>query len=776
MKNNFRRRVVLTLSLMLSYGISLVAAGADVLSNSDRLLFAEGLYSRRLYKQAADEYVRYLEDFPSATNSDALYCKLGESLRLSGDLQGACQAFYKVAKLKDSKYNTEALLKLASMLLDVDNEAEAEKISNMLLKKNVSTDILAEALYLHGSALVRLGKLDEAITDFDRLVRECGSSRFLPYAKVALGSLLADPQKNQLQRAETLLTEAIASKLPTSGLEVESYFYLGCVRYWMKKYREASNDFLALIQKHPTDPRLNDVYIKLAWSYFFVGMYTEAGNLVVDVLQNRGGFTNSQLGELRYVAANSFFEVSNYDKAIELYKSVVDVDPESSFGQKSSFNLARAYYNKEMYDQAISTLRPILHHKTLREDAVWLTAESATAMKDTALAIQNYRMIVNEFPQSKHAEEAMYRIGCVYRAAKQREEAAAAFLNLSEKYPKSKYAAEALFFAAHIFSTVKDNRSIELWKRFIKEFPNDAKAPVAIYHLAIDENLRGSNDMALEAFILLYTKYPQCEYAGEAYMWAGNLFSIKGELAEAEKALRKALTYKLVIDSEQKAKFMLALVLQKQNKEDEAISILKGLLDNNVAESFTPQHLAWLSRSLIDRKQWAEAEKAAIKLAGSTQSTEAWKQAAWALAAKAAIGAGKKDVAETYYRNALGCGAKTRDYIECCYLLGELLMQKKNFKEAGERFVEAAKLSTDMPEFHELRIYSYIGHGRSAIAQGKRDEGIRLLMAASLLFSHDTLVPPIMDEVIILLNEDGRKEDAALVKEDLLRLYPNSNE
>lgn len=737
------------------------------------MLFAEGLYSRRLYKQAAGEYVRYLDEFPNAPNSDALLCKLGESLRLSGDMLGACQAFSKVAKQKDSKYNTEALLKLASMLLDIDKVEDAEKFSSALINKNPPKDILAEALYLHGSALVRLAKTDAAIADFDRLIRECGSSRYIPYAKIALGSLLADPAKNQLQRAEQLLSDAIASGLPSKGLEVEGYFYLGCVRYWMKKYHDAANDFLTLIKKHPNDPRLNDVYIKLAWSYFFVGMYIEAGDLVLDVLQSRGGFTNPQLGELRYVAANSFFEVSNYDKAIELYKSVVMVDPNSTFGQKSSFNLARAYYNKEMYNEAIQTLRPLLNHKQLREDAIWLTAEAAMASENTALAIQNYRMIVNEFPQSKHAEEAMYRIGCVYRAAKQREEAAAAFLMLSEKFPKSKYAADSLFFAAHIYSTVKDKRSIELWKRFIKEFPKDNKAPVALYHLAVDENSQGNNEMALEAFVSLYTQYPQSEYAGEAYMWAGNLFSIKGELAEAEKSLRKALTYKLAMDSEQKAKFMLALVLQKQNKEEESISLLKGLLDNNVSESFTPQHLAWLSRCLVDRKQWADAEKAAVKLANNSQSSDAWKQMGWALAAKAASGANKMDAAETHYRNALSCNAKTRDYIECCYLLGELLMKKKNFAEAGERFVEAARLSADIPEFHELRIFSYIGHGHSALAQGKREEGIRLLMAVSLLFSHDDLVPPIMEEVIKLLMEDGRKEDAEMVKKDLLRLYPN---
>ena len=148
----------------------------------------------------------------------------------------------------------------------------------------------------------------------------------------------------------------------------------------------------------------------------------------------------------------------------------------------------------------------------------------------------------------------------------------------------------------------------------------------------------------------------------------------------------------------------------------------------------------------------------------------------WALAARAASGAGKINEAETYYRNALSCNAKTREYIECCYYLGELLMQKKNFVEAEQRFAEAAKLSVDMPEFNELRIYSYIGHGHSAIAQGKRAEGIRILTAASLLFSHDTILPPVMAETVALLREEGREEEAKKIIEDLISIYPNSAE
>ncbi len=776
MNNNFQRKAILAYGVVLALGVSTTLNGADVLSSEDRLFFAEGLYNRQLYKQAASEYARYLEDYPNANGNDALLCKLGESLRLSGDKQGACKVFYVLAKHKESKYNTEALLKLASMLLDINKVDESEQISDSLLKKNLDKDILAEALYLHGSALARQGKTSEAIKDFDRLLKECAISRYVPYAKVALGSLLANLEGDQLQRAEQLLKEAISSNLPTKSLEAESYFYLGSVRFAMKKYRDAANDYLALISKFPEDPRLNDVYIKLAWSYFLTGMYTEASASAMGVLESRGGFTNPQIAELRYVAANAFFEVSNYDKAIEIYKSINQVDSNSVFGQKALHNLARAYYNKEMYAEAIDILRPIVNLPQYRENSLWLMAEAASEAKKTELAVQNYRMLANEFPNGEYADDAIYRIGCVYRAAGQREEAVSAFLKLSEKYPKSPFASDALFFAAHSLTIDQDERALGLLKRFVKEHSGDPNVPAATYHIAVEENRRGNNTEALDAFILIYSAYPQSEYAGEAYLWSGSLFSEKGELVQAEKNFRKALTYKLSVDSEQQAKFMLAIVLQKQKKEDESIAMMKELLDNNVAESFSPQHLAWLSRSLIDRKLWGDAEKAAVKLASDANMSNAWKQTGWALAAKAAKGAGKNNEAESYYRNALSCDAKTRDYIECCYLLGELLMQRKNFVEAEERFAEAARLSVDMPEFNELRIYSYIGHGHSAIAQGKRNEGIRLLTAASLLFSHDTLLPPVMEEVISLLKEEGRNDEAKSVREDLIRMYPNSEE
>lgn len=776
MNNNFQRKAILMFGFVLTFCVSITSHGADILSSSDRLLFAEGLYNRQLYKQAAKEYARYLEDYPDAKDNDALLCKLGESLRLSGDKQGACKVFYVLVKHKNSRYNIEALLKLASMLLDINKVDDAEQISDMLLEKDLPNDILAEALYLHGSALVRSGKSADAIEDFDRLVRECGSSRFVPYAKVALGSLLADPEKNQLQRAEKLLTEAISSNLPTKSLEAESYFYLGVVRYGMKKYREAARDFVAITSKFPEDDRINDVYIKLAWSYFFAGMYTEASTTAVGALQTQGGFTSAQIGELRYIAANSYFEVSNYDKAIELYKSIVQVDQSSVLEQKATLNLARAYYNKGHYAEMIDVLRPILNHGQYREEAVWFTAEAAKQLNKTDIAIQNYRILVDEFPNSEYADDAMYSIGCVYRNAQQREEAASAFLLLSEKYPKSEYASDALFFAAHSYAISNDERALGLWKRFVNEHSGHELVPAATYHIAVEENLRGNVSEALDAFILIYSAYPQSEFAGEAYLWSANLFATKGELVQSEKNLRKALTLKLSVDSEQQAKFMLAITLQKQKKEDESIAIMRDLLDNSVAESFTPQNLAWLSRSLIDRKYWADAEKAAVKLASGTKASSAWKQAGWALAAKAAMGAGKVAEAETYYRNALSCDAKTRDYIECSYLLGELLMKKKNFVEAEACFAEASRLSVDMPEFTELRIYSYIGHGHSAIAQGKRDEGIRLLTAATIIFSHETLLPPVMDEVIKLLIEDGREDEAETVREDLIRMYPNSEQ
>jgi tetratricopeptide (TPR) repeat protein len=103
-------------------------------------------------------------------------------------------------------------------------------------------------------------------------------------------------------------------------------------------------------------------------------------------------------------------------------------------------------------------------------------------------------------------------------------------------------------------------------------------------------------------------------------------------------------------------------------------------------------------------------------------------------------------------------------------------MKNKNFVQAEAFFAEAAKLSVDMPEFSELRIYSYIGHGRCAIAQGKRNEGIRILSAASLLFTDEKILPPVMAETVSLLKEEGREDEAEKIIKDLINIYPNSAE
>lgn len=176
-----------------------------------------------------------------------------------------------------------------------------------------------------------------------------------------------------------------------------------------------------------------------------------------------------------------------------------------------------------------------------------------------------------------------------------------------------------------------------MFKRFVKEHSGNSKVPAATYHIAVEENRRGNNEESLNSFILIYSAYPNSEFVGEAYLWSGNLLAAKGELVQAEKNLRKALTYTLTTDSTQKCKFMLANVLQKLKKEDESISIMKDLLDNNISNTFSPQNLAWLSNNLIDRKYWSDAEKAAVKLASDIEASDAWKQMGWALAARADV-------------------------------------------------------------------------------------------------------------------------------------------
>jgi len=153
------------LSLPGAAGRVLPVPVGDARAEEDRRLLADGLFSRGLYRQAAGEYQRLVEDFPESEAYDLACFRLGESRRLSDSPVEALKAYKRVLDVPQSEYRATALFKRATIFAGIGQCDTAEELFRTLLSENPDREVRELALYYHASTLETLGSHAEAAAE-----------------------------------------------------------------------------------------------------------------------------------------------------------------------------------------------------------------------------------------------------------------------------------------------------------------------------------------------------------------------------------------------------------------------------------------------------------------------------------------------------------------------------------------------------------------------------------------------------------------------------------
>jgi TolA-binding protein len=108
---------------------------------------------------------------------------------------------------------------------------------------------------------------------------------------------------------------------------------------------------------------------------------------------------------------------------------------------------------------------------------------------DISEAVSSYEKLVNEFPDSKLAPEALVKEAALYHDNKIKDiskeeslrKSAEIFKSIAEKYPKSEQAPSSLFMAGFIYANdIKDyDNAIKTYKLFLEKYPDNQLASSA---------------------------------------------------------------------------------------------------------------------------------------------------------------------------------------------------------------------------------------------------------------------------------------------------------
>ena len=197
-----------------------------------------------------------------------------------------------------------------------------------------------------------------------------------------------------------------------------------------------------------------------------------------------------------YSIGESDLAQKRYDQARESFKKIVERHPNSSYAARARFLTGEAYYREAEFDKAIKEFEAFLAFFPRHQIADLVQYRLAMSYYDqlkpveqdqglTQKAIEQFRKLVKEYPESRYATEALAKIDiCRGRLAQKevwvanyyftqgnRSSARQRLELVLKEYPRTLVIPEALFMLAEVnFHEGKNGEAVQLLRRLSEEY------------------------------------------------------------------------------------------------------------------------------------------------------------------------------------------------------------------------------------------------------------------------------------------------------------------
>ena len=768
------RQSLLALACLAAWALQGASNDVDLIEAGDRKLFADGLLSRGLFSLALPEYRALAERKPPPRELDVVLYRLGECQRhLKQNAEAEVSYRRLAAEVPASPLRDRAVLRRGLIILEMGRPAIAAELLESLLPSQTNAEIQVAATYHAGEAQELAGQTNAAIAHYRALRRQAPQHAFAAYAGLRLASLLAQRHEPAAASEAAALYDALAAKPLNARIGAEALFQGASLAYNGGGHETSARLYRQLAERYPDDPRTAEAARFAAWAHYRIGRFADARDYAARALA-AAGLPPAERAEWLYIQANCQRQTERHAEAVKSYDALLAAAPDSTFAPAARYERLLALFKEGAYAQVLKDADGFTHPPAdLKPELLWLQAEAAEALKDGARAIQFYRLLLGERPDSPLAADATYRLAYQLQQQQAWAESSRVYLDLAARWPTNALAPQALFASGLCLAQAgQSDGALRDWHLLLTRFPKHETVPDALFQKAMEEIKLGHDGEAAVTLDQLLREHPGFARLDEARFWRAQQAYAAREMGEAERLLRACLAGHPPVAVGREASFLLGLVLQASGRDGEAAALFQPLIEAPVGEKFTVDRLNWLAEFQHARKAFPESEAAARAMAARAPSAE-WKQAAATLLGRALQAQDRRDAAIDAYQQALDSGARTRYGAEAALRRGELLLTARRTEEAEAQLRDAAARAST-PELQDFRAYAYAALGRAAEARGDREAAVRYHMSVAILFDDPQMVPAALDRAAALLDELGRKDESRATIAELLQRYPES--
>ena len=734
--------------------------------------FANGLFQREFFKEAAEEYQAYLDKCPEGEHVKTALYRLGEALYAAQQYEEALKAFDRLLGLDlDELTRQRALLSKGEVLHFLKRPADAVLVLEPLTGEEVAPDVRARALYQTGKLSAESDDTAAAIKAFKTLIDNVPESRFVPFARYQLAFVYL--AREEVEQAAVEFSGAAGDSRAEPELRMESryraaeaYDRIGWFGAAVKAYEQLKHDF-------PDSEYAHRAEYGYAWALYHAGKYAEAAAAGEAFIQKHPDLPEA-IG-VHYLLGNCLQQQKQYERALEVYTGIRKEHNDSPFAARSHYKIAWCLYlsgkTQEAREEALAFLRAP-RDESLVGDTAFLLGSIMASEEDYDNAYEEFRLVAEKYAGGEFGAEALYKAGECLAQLGRTDEAAKVFETFANQYPAHTLTEQAILRAGDAeLSAAAFDAAVEKYKKILEAPGDPGMEENTLYRLAITYHNMKNHEASANTFRTIIEKFPDSRHTAEAHFRIAEYLLREGkDPVKVIESYEAAMAVDPDGDLAGRALKGLALARYEMKDHDAAAELFLRLMTEYRRVPLNEQTYAWVGQRLFDQQKWDQAVAAFNALLEANPDYPNPERVRFKIA-ECREAAGKPSEAIKLYQAVVDLAPRTSAAVDARFRMAKLYEAQNKPKEAFTLYEEAANMDTgDTAARARFRL------GELYEEKEELDAAVRSYMRVAILFLHEELSPKALWRAGQCLERSDSVAQANKRYEELIQDYPNSEE
>ena len=536
---------------------------------------ADTRFLQKEFDKAAVEYKRYVDLFPKSELAGQAFFYAGWSEFNLKKYDQAIETLRAMLEVyPEDRYSPDSQFRIASSFYEKGDYPRAIEEAEKVLEQHPNSPVIAQATYLEANAYDKMARDEEAIAAY-RDVR-------------GLYDRMFELLRGSFREGKNVDFENYRQLFETSSLRVAE------IHRRRGNFQEAYQELIAAQEtaeerfyKAKVQMRLGDNYMEWAKSAgdpavqekHFDDAYT-AYNQVIALYGDTGYPPNAQYqkGEARYFAGN-------YAAARDEYVGVVEQYPDSDTDLRAAALYSAGWSSEKLQDpdRSLELYADVAANFPRSAQAplcLLRIGRINTEQQRYDDAVTAYRAITEEYGGTRHAADANYGLGMLYKTQGKPDEAVAAFRAVGRDAGKV-YVVSLVEAAKIHIEEARPAEGRKLLTELLTGVTGDRDLEsTAHYQMGqLEFGIKNYND-AIGEYTVVIDQYPGTDPVQDAHYGRGLAYHYAGRYSGAVEDYKWLLDHDLPASMVLKVEFSMALSLAASGKDAEATAILTRVIDS----------------------------------------------------------------------------------------------------------------------------------------------------------------------------------------------------